>query len=124
MAYSEKLANRVRDTLGMRNDVREQKMFGGIAFMVHGHMACGIVGETLMLRLPVADAQGYLKEPHVRAMDFTGRPMRGFLYVDPPAISSGPGLKKWVSRATAYAESQPPKAAKQRAPALRRPRPK
>lgn len=124
MAYSEKLADRVRDALGVRNDVREQKMFGGIAFMVHGHMACGIVGETLMLRLPVADADGYLKEPHVRVMDFTGHPMRGFLFVDPPAIKSGPGLRKWVSRAASYAESQPPKPAKRRAPILKPRRPR
>ena len=124
MAYSEKLADRVRLALGLRKDIREQKMFGGIAFMVQGHMACGIVGDTLMLRLPVDDADACLREPHVRVMDFTGHPMRGFLFVDPPAIKSGPGLKKWVTRAAAFAESRPPKVARKRSPVLKGRRPR
>jgi hypothetical protein len=66
MAYDEKLAERVRAALAGRDDVVEKRMFGGIAFMVRGHMSCRIVGSTLMVRLAPADADGFLSEPHVR----------------------------------------------------------
>ena len=110
MVYDERLAERVRAALAERGDVVEKRMFGGIAFMVHGHMSCGIVGSTLMVRLAPADAEAFMSEPHVRPMDFTGRPMRGFLYVDPDGLKTGARLQKWVDRATAYAEVQPKKA--------------
>ena len=71
-------------------------MFGGIAFMVRGRMSCGIVGSTLMVRLAPAEADGLLNEPNVRPMDFTGRPMRGFLYVDPAGIKTAAMLRQWV----------------------------
>ena len=110
MVYDEGLAERVRAALAERGDVVEKRMFGGIAFMVHGHMSCGIVGSTLMVRLAPADAENFLSEPYVRPMDFTGRPMRGFLYVDSDGLKTGARLQKWVDRATAYAEVQPRKA--------------
>ena len=109
MAYDEKLAERVRAALASRDDVVEKRMFGGIAFMVRGHMGCGIVASTLMVRLAPADADRLMNEPHVRAMDFTGRPMRGFLYVDPAGTKAAATLRQWVDRATAYAEAQPVK---------------
>ena len=109
MAYDEKLAERLRSALSGRPNVVEKKMFGGIAFMVHGHMACGTVGSTLMVRLAPEAADGFLNQPHVRPMDFTGRPMRGFLYVDPPGVKTRAALQKWVDRAAAYAEAQPEK---------------
>jgi TfoX/Sxy family transcriptional regulator of competence genes len=110
MVYDERLAERVRAALAERDDVVEKLMFGGIAFMVRGRMSCGIVGSTLMVRLAQVDAEGFLSEPHVRPMDFTGRPMRGFLYVDPDGLKTGAALRKWVDRAAAYAEVQPKKA--------------
>ena len=77
MAYDEKLADRVRDILEGDPGVSERKMFGGLAFMVDGHMACGIAGDDLMLRLGAEGAEAALQKPHVRPMDFTGRPMKG-----------------------------------------------
>ena len=77
MAYDEKLADRVRDILEGDPGVSERKMFGGLAFMVDGHMACGIAGDDLMLRLGAEGAEAALQKPHVRPMDFTGRPMTG-----------------------------------------------
>ena len=68
MAYDEKLAERVRAALANRDDVVEKRMFGGIAFMVRGHMSCGVVASTLMVRLAPADADGLMNEPHVRPM--------------------------------------------------------
>ena len=109
MAYDEKLAERVRAALAKRDYVVEKRMFGGIAFMVRGHMSCGIVASTLMVRLAPADADGLMNEPHVRPMDFTGRPMRGFLYVDPAGTKTAAALRQWVERARAYVEAQPVK---------------
>ena len=108
MAYDETLAARVRDVLGPDPGLRERTMFGGLCFTLHGNMVCGIVGDTLMLRLtePLADAA--LRRPHVRPMDFTGRPMRSMVYVDPPGLR-GRALRAWVEKAAAHARTLPPK---------------
>jgi len=113
MAYDEQLAARIRDVLVEEDAVREQKMFGGIAFMVGGHMACGIVGDDLMLRLGAEGAEEALKRPAVRQMDFTGRPMTGMVYVEPAGVR-GVALRNWVEKAVAYARSLPPKQPKRR----------
>jgi hypothetical protein len=83
-------------------------MFGGIAFMIDGHMACGIVRHDLMLRLGAEGAEAALARPHVRQMDFTGRPMTGMVYVEPPGVR-GVALRNWVGRAVVHARSLPPK---------------
>jgi TfoX/Sxy family transcriptional regulator of competence genes len=114
VAYDEKLAQRIRTILSSRRDVVERKMFGGIAFMIRGHMSCGIVGPTLMVRIDPDEEDRLLRLAHVRPMDFTGRPMRGFLYVDPPGIATAAALRTWTRRAAAWAESQPPKPAAKR----------
>ena len=109
MAYDEALAERIRALLRTRRDVAERRMFGGVAFMIRGHMGCGIVGSTLMVRADPNDAARWLRMPHVRPMDFTGRPMRGFLFVDPPGVGTAAGLRAWIRRATAWVDAQPPK---------------
>jgi TfoX/Sxy family transcriptional regulator of competence genes len=108
MAYDEKLADRVRAILGDYADIRERKMFGGLTFLVAGHMCCGIVGETLMLRLNEDLADRAVKKPHVRPMDFTGRPMKNMVYIDPPG-HKGRRLRTWIETATAHARSLPAK---------------
>ena len=113
MAYDEKLADRVRDVLAGEDGVTERKMFGGLAFMVGGHMACGIVGDDLMLRLGAEGAEQALEHAHVRPMDFTGRPMTGMVYVGPAGVRGG-ALRTWVGRAVAFARSLPPKQPKHR----------
>jgi TfoX/Sxy family transcriptional regulator of competence genes len=120
MAYDEKLAERIRTILANRPDVEERRMFGGIAFMVRGHMSVGLIGPTLMVRHEPADEEALLREPHARPMDFTGRPMRGFLYVDPPGTRTAAALRVWIQRATAWAEAQPPKAPGKRPAARQR----
>jgi len=107
MAFDEQLARRVRRALDGRTDVVEKHMFGGVCFMVRGRMACGIVGDALMVRLDVDDAQRLVDEPHVRPMDFTGRPMRGFLFVDAPATATPRALARWVQRTVDFTESRP-----------------
>jgi TfoX/Sxy family transcriptional regulator of competence genes len=109
MAYDEQLAERIRTTLADQEAVEERKMFGGISFLHHGNMVCGVVRETLMLRLGADRAEAALDEPHARPMDFTGRPMRGMVYVDPPGFSTDDALAAWVARALEFAATLPPK---------------
>ena len=109
VAYDEALAERIRALLRNRRDVAERQMFGGVAFMMRGRMGCGIVGSTLMVRVDPTDADRLLRAPHARPMDFTGRPMRGFLFVDPPGVATAAGLRAWIRRAAAWADAQPPK---------------
>ena len=109
MAYSEELAERIREAIAGRSNVTERKMFGGIAWMVNGHMAVGTLGENLMVRLAPDDADAALTEPHVGPMDFTGRQMRGFLTVDAAGIVSPESLARWVDAGANHAASLPPK---------------
>jgi hypothetical protein len=127
MAYDEALAARIRRSLADRDDVEEKHMFGGVAFMVGGHMAVGVVGDTLMTRVGPDDYARLLDEAHVREMDFTGRPLKGFLYVEPEGIATAAPLRRWVGRGVAFAAALPPKRLKARdlkrsAPASRRSR--
>jgi TfoX/Sxy family transcriptional regulator of competence genes len=108
MAYDEKLADRMRDVLVTEPGVTERKMFGGLAFMVRGHMACGVLGDDLMLRLGADGAESALEQPRVRPMDFTGRPMKGMVFVDPAGLR-GAALRRWVGRAVSFVASLPPK---------------
>jgi TfoX/Sxy family transcriptional regulator of competence genes len=109
MAFDDRLAIRVRDALAEIPDVSERRMFGGLAFLVGGHMACGIVGRDLMLRLGEAGADAALDRPHVRPMDFTGRPMRTMVYVAAEGIVADPALEHWVARAVEHVRALPPK---------------
>jgi len=84
-------------------------MFGGLTFMVHGHMACGVVGDSLMVRVAPEDGEALLEEPHTRPMDFTGRPLSGFLFVGAKGVATPAALRKWLSRAVSHAASRPAK---------------
>ena len=79
MSYDEKLARRIRKTLAATNDVVEKKMFGGLAFLLHGHMFCGIINEDLMVRVGPQQYEAALSQRHARPMDFTGRPLNGYV---------------------------------------------
>ena len=115
MAFDETLAIRVREIIGSERDVTERKMFGGIAFMVRGHMCCGILGNDLMLR--IGDRyEAALTRPYVRPMDFTGRPMRGMIFVDSAGIKTRSSLKSWIDKATAHARSLTSKKPKKTSP--------
>ena len=113
MAFDDQLAQRVRDVLAEVPDVSERRMFGGLAFVVGGHIACGIVASDLMLRLGEAGADAALDRPHVRPMDFTGRPMNGMVFIDPEGLR-GDALRQWVDTAADYARGLPPKPAGKR----------
>ncbi len=109
MAYNEELADRVRDALGARENLTERKMFGGIGFMLSGNMATGVIRDDLIIRLDPEEGERALDEPGVRMFDLTGRPMTGWLLVGPEATASDEGLRAWVDRGAAFAESLPPK---------------
>jgi len=109
MAYDDSLADRVRDALAPRADRSERKMFGGIAFMIGGNMAVGVIGDDLMVRLDPADAERALAEPHVRPMDFTGKPMKGMVFVDSAGTVADDDLASWVDAGADFAASLPPK---------------
>jgi len=98
----------VRDLLANESALSERKMFGGLAFMLAGNMCCGIVGDRLMLRLGADLAEKALKRPHVRPMDFTGRPMTGMVYVAPEGLRRQ-ALRTWVQQAAGFARSLAPK---------------
>jgi TfoX/Sxy family transcriptional regulator of competence genes len=109
MAYDEAVAKRVRDALGKTQDVVEKRMFGGIAFMLRGNMCCGVIGDRLMLRVGPKGYETALSRPHARSMDFTGRPMKGLVYVEPAGFASAGDLKAWIARAMEFALSLPAK---------------
>jgi TfoX/Sxy family transcriptional regulator of competence genes len=106
VAYDEKLAARVRRLLADRDDVAERAMFGGLIFMVGGHMCCGVNRDELIVRLRPDDVDAALARPHARPMDFTGRQMRGFVTVRQKGLN-GPALRRWVALALANAEALP-----------------
>jgi TfoX/Sxy family transcriptional regulator of competence genes len=109
MAFDEALADRIREVLASQPGLSERKMFGGIAFMLAGNMAVGVIGEDLMVRLDPADAEKALAEPHARPMDFTGKPAKNMVYVDPQGTASDKDLAAWVEAGADYASSLPPK---------------
>lgn len=109
MPYDEQLVERIRKLIQRRKGITERKMFGGIAFMLHGNMCCGVVGKLLVVRLGDEAAATALREPHAREMDFTGRVMKSMVYVDPCGIEADEDLRSWLIRAIDHARSLPPK---------------
>lgn len=122
MSYDTELADRVRRALSRRCVFEERAMFGGLAFMVRGHMCCGVATDRLMVRVNPEAYEPLLRAPGAGPMDFTGRPLRGFLFVRGAGISKPASLDAWIARAVAFAESRPPKSRtrKARHPAKRR----
>ena len=109
MAYSEELADRIRGVLAGRDKLSERKMFGGLAFMLSGNMACGVIGDELMVRVGAEQQDSMLAQPHARPMDFTGRPMKSMVYVGADGLESDASLATWVGRGVDFATSLPPK---------------
>lgn len=112
MAYDLDLAQRVRSTLGPRPGLSEREMFGGLAFLIDGKMFVGISGPKLMARIGPEHYADALALPNVREMAFTGRPMKGYVYVDPPGLTSDRDLEAWVTWCVNYVAALPRKAAK------------
>ncbi len=110
MAYDEDLANRIRELIAGDPDVTEQRMFGGLAFLVGGHMSVAASGQGgLMVRVDPKDAESLLTKPHARPFEMRGRAMQGWLRVDAEGVRTDDQLEPWVERGVAYARSLPRK---------------
>ena len=109
MPYDQSLAERMRPYLLPRAGMNEKAMFGGVAFLVYGNMCCGIWKNLLVIRLSKEEGAKALKKPHTRVMDITGRPMRGWLFVEPIGCKKNSDLYTWVDKALEFASSLPKK---------------
>jgi TfoX/Sxy family transcriptional regulator of competence genes len=105
--FDEKLAQRVREALRATPRIAERRMFGGLAFLVGGRMCCGIVGHDLMVRVASDELDAVLQRRYVRPMDFTGKPLKGFVYVSPQAFRTEPSLRAWLDRGLRFVLQQP-----------------
>lgn len=114
MAYDEALADRIRRVLGPRTDVTEKRMFGGVAFLVDGKMFCGVAGDELMARVGPENYASSLARAHVRPMDFTGRPLKGYVFVGLAALKTSRSVGSWVDRCLAFVETIEKKSPKKR----------
>lgn len=109
MPFDEQLAERVRKVLKSQKGLSEKKMFGGICFLIYGNMCCGVEKFNLMVRVGSDKYEKLLKMAHVRPMDFTGRPLKGFIYIDPKGLQSSSQLKKWLTHGINFALTLPKK---------------
>lgn len=115
MSYDEETALRIRGILCKEPTVAERKMFGGLCFLVNGHMCCGLTSTAFMVRVGPEQYQDALAQPHARPMDFTGRPLAGMVYVDPPGYRTDAALARWVRRGLAFVGGLPAKAPRRKA---------
>jgi len=109
MAYDIHLADRIRSILKREGEFSERKMFGGITFMVNGHMCCGVVKFDLVVRLTPEQAAEALRQPNTRPMDFTGKPMNSMIIVSGIGTDSDEALEAWVQSAVVVARRLPVK---------------
>jgi TfoX/Sxy family transcriptional regulator of competence genes len=110
MAYDEELANRIRELIAGEAGVTEQRMFGGLAFLIGGNMSVAASGQGgLMVRVDPDETDALIAKPHTRPFEMRGREMRGWLRVDPDGVRTKRQLEPWVARGVSYARSLPPK---------------
>ena len=109
MAFSEPLADRIRIALARRRGVSEKRMFGGVAFLVNGHMFCGVNKDDLEVRVGPKAWASALSKKHARPMDFTGKPLNGYVFVAPLGVRTAASLKAWLEHGLRFARTLPPK---------------
>jgi TfoX/Sxy family transcriptional regulator of competence genes len=109
MAYDETLAQRIRQRVATQSGVREKTRFGGIGFLLHGNMACGVIRDRLIVRVGPAHYGECLALPHAHAFDMTGRPMKGWITVSPAGYASDNDLEHWLNRGIGFCRTLPPK---------------
>ena len=109
MAFSEALAERIRQRLARRKNVEEKKMFGGVGFLLNGNLLVGVWKESLVVRLGPDEGDEALKQPHVKEFDITGRAMKGWVLVEPGGVEGDDQLADWVQRAVKFVANLPPK---------------
>ncbi len=109
MVYSLNLANRMKDHLAGLPDLQEKKMFGGVAFLVRGNMACGVHGDEMIVRVGAENYAAALQQPYTRPFDMTGRPMAGWIMVAPAGCEQEHDFEEWIKQGVDFARTLPPK---------------
>jgi hypothetical protein len=109
MAYDESLAERIRDALDRTAGVVEKKMFGGLCFMLYGNILVGVWKDSLIARIGPEAKSSALEQPHVREFDITGKPMKGWIVVEPEGIEEDEPLKDWIQKAIDFVGELPKK---------------
>ena len=109
MAYNEQSAQRVRDIISSQPGLVEKKMFGGVGFMLHGNMACGINKDDLIIRVGPDSYSNAVIRPAARPFDITGRPMKGWVMIAPDGYANDKDLADWVQTGVEFALTLPPK---------------
>jgi TfoX/Sxy family transcriptional regulator of competence genes len=109
MAFDEFLAARIREAFARKKGVEEKKMFGGVGFLLHGNMLVGVWKDSLIVRLGPDNYDDALLEPHVREFDITGKPMKGWVLVEPVGVEDDDQLKGWIERALNFVRALPAK---------------
>lgn len=112
MAFDEKLGDRLREVIAEHGDFTERKMFGGLAFMVRGNMCCGVIKDDLLVRVDPERSEELLKDKNARPMDFSGKPMKGFLYIAPPGVRTEKQLRRWADVGLSFVATLPTKSKK------------
>ena len=107
MAFSESLAGRIRDAPARKKGIEEKKMFGGVGFLLHGNMLVGVWRDSLIVRLGPDAYDDALPEPHVKEFDITGKPMKGWVLVEPDGVEKDDQLNEWIERATKFVRTLP-----------------
>ena len=109
MAFDESLAARIRDALARKKNIEEKKMFGGVGYLLNGNMLVGVWKDSLIVRLGPDEGDDALLEPHVKAFDITGRPMKGWVLVGPEGLEDNDQLNEWIQRAVKFVGKLPKK---------------
>ncbi|MFZ5917266.1 MAG: TfoX/Sxy family protein [Chloroflexota bacterium] len=109
MAYDVELVQRLREQMSELVGLEQKKMFGGVGFMLHGNMACGVKDTDLIVRVGTEQYERAMAEPHTKPLNLTGRVMRGWVMVEAQGYESEEGLRSWVERGVQCALSLPPK---------------
>ena len=109
MAFDEDLAARIRNGLARKKNIEEKKMFGCICFFLNGNALVGVWKDRLIARLGPDEGEAALREPHVRAFDITGRPMKGWIMVEPEGVEDDDQLKNWIQQAAKFVQTLPAK---------------
>jgi TfoX/Sxy family transcriptional regulator of competence genes len=109
MPFDESLAARIRKVLARKRGIEEKKMFGGVGFLLNGNLLVGVWKDSLIVRLDPEESADALREPHVKAFDSTGKPMKGWILVEPEGIEDNDQLAGWIDQATKFVKSLPTK---------------
>jgi hypothetical protein len=109
MAFDENLAARIRKALARKKGIEPKKTFGGLCYMLNGHMLVGVWKDSMIVRLGLEQEEEALLEPHVRRLDIKRKPMKGWIVVEPEGVQDESQVKEWIRRAVKFVGKMPAK---------------